>query len=120
MSCDKEVWRIGKERRSHADVVVSGIAADMLDEHIGILTLEVVQLAIHQPQITPVAVAADSPERSEGSQFLCHLHTADIAGVPDFVARLEVVQVLLVPIAVRIAQYAYSFQLLFFFINITI
>ena len=46
----------------------------MLDEHIDIFTLEAVEFAIHQPQVTTVAVATDSPERTESSQTLCHFH----------------------------------------------
>ena len=75
----------------------------MLYEHVDILDLEPVQLAIHQPQVSPVAIAADGTEGSEGGEFLGHLDTADIAGVPDFVAGLEIMEIFLVPIAVRIA-----------------
>ena len=107
MTSHKELRRIGKECRAYAEVVVARIAADMFDKHIDILALESVQFTIHQPQITAVAIATDSAEWTEGCQFLCHLYTTDISCVPDLVAGFEVMQVLLVPIAVRIAQYTY-------------
>ncbi len=107
MTSHEELRRIGKECRTYAEVVVARIAAYMFDEYIDILALESVQFTIHQPQVSAVAIATDSPERTEGSQFLCHLHTTDISCVPDLVAGFEVVQVLLIPIAVRIAQYTY-------------
>ncbi len=107
MTSYEELRRIGKECRAYAEVIIAWITADMFDEYVDILTLESVQFTIHQPQITAVAVATDSPERSEGSQFLCYLHTTDIPCVPDFVAGFEVVQVLLIPKRVRITQYSY-------------
>ena len=109
MSSHKQLWGIGVERRADARVIVAGIAADVLDEHVDILALEPVQFTVHQPQVPAVAVATDSPERTEGSQFLCYLHTTDIPCVPDFVAGFEV---LLVPIAVRITQYTYLLHIL--------
>ena len=91
MTCHKELRRIGKECRTHAEVVVARIAADMFDKHIDILTLESVQFTIHQPQVSAVAIATDSAEWTEGSQLLCHLYTTDISCVPDLVAGFEVV-----------------------------
>ena len=90
MTSDKELRRIGKKCRTHAEVVVAGIATDMFDEHIDILALKSVQFTVHQPQVSAVAVTIDSPERTKGSQFLCHLHITDIPCVPDFVAGFEV------------------------------
>ena len=86
----------------------------MLDEHIDILALETVEFTIHQAQVAPIAVATNSPERSEGCQFLGHLHTADVASMPYLVAGLEVVQILLVPVAVCVAEYAYRLHLVGF------
>ena len=110
MSRNEELRRIGEKRGAYAGVVVTGIASDMFDEHVGLLTLEAVQFAVHQAQVAAVAVTADSPESSEGSQFLSHLDSADVAGVPYLVAGLEIVQVFLVPIAVRVADDANSFH----------
>ena len=79
----------------------------MLDEHIDILHLETVQFTIHQPQVASIAITADSTERTESSQFLSHLHTTDIPCVPYLVAGFEVMEVLLVPVTMRIDQYTY-------------
>jgi hypothetical protein len=107
---NEELWRTGKERRADGGVVTSGVAADVLDEHVNILTLEAVQLAIHQSQVAAVAVATDSPQWPESGKPLCHFDRTDIACVPYLVAGFEVVQILLVPIAVGVADDAYAFQ----------
>ena len=65
MSGDEELRRIGEKRRADGEVVVTGIAADMLDEHIDILALEAVQFAVHQAEVTAVAVAANGAEGAE-------------------------------------------------------
>jgi hypothetical protein len=76
----------------------------MFDEHIHILALETVQFPKHQPQVSAVAVATHSPERSECCQFLSYFNAADVAGMPYFVARLKVVQVLFVPVRMRVTD----------------
>ena len=90
MTSDKELRRIGKECRAHAEIIITRIAADMFDEYIDILALEPVQFSVHQPQVSAVAVTIDSPERTKGSQFFSHLHITDIPCVPDLVAGFEV------------------------------
>ena len=82
----------------------------MFDEHIHILALEAIQFTIHQSEVTPVAVAADSTERTESCKFLCHLHTADVARMPYLVTRFEVVKILLIPVGVRVTDDAYLFH----------
>ena len=49
MTSHEELRRIGKECRTHAEIVVARIAADMFDEYIDILALKPVQFTIHQP-----------------------------------------------------------------------
>jgi hypothetical protein len=83
----------------------------MFDEHIHILTLKAVQLAIHQSQVSPITVTAYSAEGAECSQLLGYLYATYVACVPNLVAGFKVVQVLIVPIAVSIAQYADSFHI---------
>jgi hypothetical protein len=75
----------------------------MFDKHIDILDLEAIEFTIHQSQITAITIPTDSPERAESRQTFSHLHTADITCMPYLVTRLEIVQILIVPIAVRIA-----------------
>ena len=116
MTSHKQLRRIGKECRAYAEIIIAWIATDMFDEHIHIFTLKTVQLTIHQPKVSPVAVATDSPERSEGSQFLCHLHAPDIPGMPDLITRFEVVQILIVPICVGVAENTNPLHSLNFFL----
>jgi hypothetical protein len=82
----------------------------MLNQHIYILALKSVQLAIHQSQVSPIAVTADSAEGTECSQLLGHLNTTNIACMPNLVAGFKVMQVLIIPIAMGIAQYANSYH----------
>ena len=106
MTSNEKLGRIGIERAPDGSIVVPRVTADVFNQHIHILALETVQFPVHQSEVTPVAVAADSPERPEGSQFLGHLHTPDVSGVPDLVAGLEVVQVFVIPIAMGVADNA--------------
>jgi len=103
MPGNKKLWRRGIEQTAHRWVVMSGIAAYVLDEDIDILTPEAVQFMIHQAQVATVAVAADSPEGSELSQFLCHFERANISRMPDFVAGFEIMQILGIPVGMRVA-----------------
>ena len=53
----------------------------MLDENIDILALETVQFAIHQSQVTTVAVSTDGAERTEVGQLFSHFrHAVDHGG----------------------------------------
>ena len=83
----------------------------MFDKYIHILTLKTIHLTIHQSQVATIAITADSPKRTELRQTVGHLHTADIPRMPNLVARFEIVQVLIVPVAVCIADDADSFHL---------
>ena len=114
MSCHEELWRIGIQQLTDRGVVIAGIAANMFDEHIGLLALKTVQLTIHQSQVAPIAIATDSTQRTELSQSLSHLYTTDVACVPYLVAGFKVVQVLIVPIAVGVADDADSLHDLMF------
>ena len=107
VSADEQLRRHGVDLSAHGRVVVAGIAAYVLDEHLGVLAPEAQRLAEHPPEVAAVAVATDGAQRSEGRQALCHLERAYVAGVPYLVARLEVLQVAVVPPAVRVADYAY-------------
>ena len=107
MTSNEKLGRTGKERGTDRRVVVARITANMFDEHVDILTLEAVQFAVHEPQIASVTIATDSTEGTEGRQALSHLYRADIAGMPYLITGLEVVQILLVPITVGVADNAY-------------
>ena len=103
MTCHKQLWRIGEERRANAEIVVARITADMFDEHIDILNLESIQFTIHQPQIAAITIAAYSTEGPKSRQFLRYLDATNVTSVPYFITRLEIMEIFLVPIAVRIA-----------------
>ena len=110
MACNEQLRRQAVEQRAHRRVVVAGVAANVLDEHVDVFALEAVQFAVHEPQVAPVAVAAHGAQGSERRQFLGHLNRTDVACVPNLVAGFKVVQVLLVPVAVGVADDAYLFQ----------
>jgi hypothetical protein len=108
VSCHKKLRRTGIEQFANRGVVIAGIASDMFDEHIGILAFESVQFTIHKSQVASITIATDSTQRTELSQSFCYLYTTDITCVPYLVAGLEVVQVLIVPIAVGVTDDSYS------------
>ena len=110
VACDEELWRTSKERGADAWVVTAGITTDMLNEHINIFALKAVQFAIHKSQITTVAVAADGTEWAESRQALSHFYRTDVAGMPYLVAGFEVMQILLVPKRVGVAENSDSFH----------
>ena len=112
MSAYEELWRTGVYPRTNARVVVTRISADMLHEHVNVLTFPPQQLGIHPPEVASVAVSAHGTEHPELSQAFGNFHRADVAGMPYLVARLEIVQVLVVPVRVCIADYADSFHVL--------
>ena len=93
VSSHKELWRIGKELRADRGIVVARIAANMLDEHIDILALKTIQLAIHQSQVATIAITTNSTERTESSQLLSHLYATYIACVPNLVAGFKVASI---------------------------
>ena len=90
VAADEQLRRHGVDLRAYAAVVVAGIAADMLHQHVNVFAFEPQLLFIHQPQVTAVAVAAYRPEGSEFSKSLSHLCRTDVAGMPYFVAGLEI------------------------------
>ena len=110
VSAYEQLRRRGVYPRPYAGVVVAGVAADVFHQHVGVLAFPSQQFGIHQSQVAPVAVAAHRPEHAELGQAGRHLRRPYVAGVPYLVARLEVVQVLVVPVCVRVAYYAYPFH----------
>ena len=107
---NEELRRLTIEQSAHRRVVVARIAAYMLDEHVNILAFETVQFAIHESQITSVAVATHSPKRAKSRQFISHFHRADVACVPYLVARFEIVQIFWIPIGMGVADDADFFH----------
>ncbi len=110
MASDKKLWRIGIEQAPHRIVIIAGIATDMFDEHIDILTFEAVQFPIHQSEVPPVAVSTDRPERSELRKAFRHLHRPDISCMPYLVTGFEIMQIFRIPIRMRITDNSDSFH----------
>jgi hypothetical protein len=52
--------------------------------------------------IASINISMNSTKRTEGSQLFRHLPTADIAGMPYFIALFEMLQVAVVPMAVSV------------------
>ena len=112
MARDEKLRRIGVDLPSDARVVVARIAADVRHQNLDILAFPTEFFGIHQPKVAAVAVAADCPKRTERSQSIGHFGRADVACVPDFVARLEIVQVFVVPIRMGVAEDSDFFHIL--------
>ena len=85
---------------TYSRVIVTRIATDMRHQHVNILALPAQPLGIYAPQVATVTVAVDSSQRAELVQAFRDLHRADVASMPYIVARLEIVQVFVVPIGV--------------------
>ena len=92
---------------AHRRIVVARIAADVFDEHVDILAPEAVQLAIHQSEVAPVAVATDGTKGSKLCQPFSHFNRADVACMPNFIAGLEIMQIFVVPIGMGVTDDTY-------------
>ena len=110
VATDEEGGRIGEELTGDAAVVASGIASDVGHQDRGSLAGPTEFLREHEAQVATIAVADHSTQRTEGGEAVGNFGAADVAGVPDFVALGEVLQVLVVPIGVGVAQEADSFH----------
>ncbi len=108
VSCYEQLGRIGIQLPANGVVIVAWVAANVLHQHLDVLTLPAQHLGVHQAQVAPVAVAADGTQRPELCQALSDLGRTDVSSMPYLVAGLEVVQVLVVPVAVGVADDSYS------------
>ena len=112
MSGDEKLRRIGVDRGHYATVITARIAAYVLHQDVGVLAFPSQFLREQTSQVASVAVAVDGTQCPELSQTLRHFHRADVAGVPNLIARLKVMQILVIPIRVGVADYAYSFHVI--------
>ena len=104
VSADKQLGRACQQAAGNGRVVASGIAADVLHHDLRTIDGEAQGLWEEAAQFLPVDVAVDSTQGAEVGQSLGHLQGAYVAGVPDFVAGLEVLQVSVVPPPVGVRQ----------------
>lgn len=107
---DEEPGRSREEHAADAAVVMAGIAADVLHEHVGGFAAEAQHDGEEAAQVAAVAVAAHGTERAEGGEAFGHLERADVARVPYLVTLGEVLRVAVVPVSVRVGEQAYSFH----------
>ena len=61
-----------------------------------------VLLRIDLTDVLPVNVAIHGTERTECRQLLRHFQRTDVTGMPDFITRFEILQILFIPISVCI------------------
>ena len=108
VTADKEFRRSLIELSYDATVVSSWITADMCHQDVGTLAVPSQYLREHTAQVTTVAVAHNGTQGAESGQTVGYLGTAYVAGMPHFVALLEILQILIVPITMGVAQYSYS------------
>ena len=107
---DEELGWGGVDEAADGWVIVSRIAADVLDEHVYVFAPEAQQLPITCAQVGAVAVSADGSEAwPHGLKAVGQLRGANVAGVPDLITAVQIVHVAVVPIRMRVADDADSF-----------
>ena len=104
MTADEQLGRMHQDASLYGRIVFAGIAADVFHQHLGAVYRKTEHLRIEPAQILPVYVAVHRTERTESRQLLCHFQRTDVTCMPYNLARLEVLQILLIPIPVRIRQ----------------
>ncbi len=102
MAGNKELGRIDKEFPCNAAVVVTGIAANVFNEHIGFLTPETEYLRIQPAQIAAITITTYGSKWLQVGQTLGQLKRTDVAGMPYFVTRGEISLIPVIPIAVGV------------------
>ena len=68
----------------------------MFHQHFCPIYRETETLRIELPYLLPVNIAIHGTEGTESRQLLCHFQRTDVTDVPDFVTRLEILQVLFI------------------------
>ena len=84
----------------------------MLHQYIHVLAFPSERLGEDTAHVTTVDISIYGFQRTKLRQFLGHLERTDVSCVPYLVARLEVMQILLIPVGVGVADDAYPFHLL--------
>ena len=110
MSRDEKLRRANKHLSDDASVVVARIAADVLHQDIGILTFEAQRCWEHAAKVAAVGVATHRAKRLHRFKAFGQFRRPDVAGVPNFVAVLEIRLIAVVPIAVSVREQSDSFH----------
>lgn len=101
---DEEGGRAHEEGAADRGVVVARVSANVLDEHVGSLDGEAVDLWVAQPDIAPIDIAMHSAEGTEGFERLGHLERTNVSGMPHLIALGKVPCVAFVPMAVSVRE----------------
>ena len=110
VATDEELGRTGVELVADAPIVATGISSDVRHQDVCALAVPSQFLGIHQTEVTSVAVADDSTQRTELGQPLGYFHAADVAGMPYLVALGKVFEVFRVPVGVGVGKEANAFH----------
>ena len=104
VSADEQFGRMDKQAATDRSVVVSRITANVLDEHVGSLDGEAVDLWVAQADVASVDIAVYGAEGAEGFELLGYLERTDVAGMPHLIALGKVPCVAFVPMAVGVRE----------------
>ena len=110
VTADKEGRRVGVELVDDTAVVATRIAADVSHQDVGSLAGPPQFLGEHEAEVAAVAVADHGTQGAESGKAIGKLGAADVAGVPYLVALGEVLEVLIIPVGVGVAQETYAFH----------
>ena len=97
MAGDEEMWMGVIQLFADSGVVSPGITADVRHHDLYLLGCEMGHQRILQSQRLPVDVPTDGTQRLECCQLGGQLFGTDVACMPDFVTRGEVLHILVVP-----------------------
>ena len=104
MAADKQLGRTHHDAPLYGRIVLAGIAPYVFHQHFRAVHRKTEHLRIELAQVLPVYIAIYRTKRPERRQLLRHFQCSYITGMPYFIARLKVLQVLLIPISMRIRQ----------------
>ena len=106
VTTDKECGRIPKEFATYRSIIVAGITANMLNEHIGSFNRESVYFRVTQTDITSIDITTHGAEGSESLKLLCNLKRAYVARMPHLVTLGKVLCIAFIPMAMGIREEA--------------
>ena len=102
MSANEKFGRTHQNASPYGRIVIARIAANMFYQHFGTVNSKTIDLRIDLTDVLPVNVAIHGTERTECRQLLRHFQRTDVTGMPDFITRFEILQILFIPISVCI------------------
>ena len=95
---------------------MSGVAANVCHQYFCSLHLEEVKLREHTSHYATVDISVDTLKWLKGSDFISHLHRAEVASVPNLVAGCKELHKYIVKNAVSVGDYTnfHTFFVLFY------